>query len=67
METLERQRESALGQRSGPPSGNPGGADLGAVRQDVDRLHRAGANVIDQALSVDSQDFNDAVRQQTGQ
>jgi hypothetical protein len=40
---------------------------MGQVREDVDRLHRAGIGAINRALSGNSQTFLNAVKQQQGE
>jgi len=64
IETLEQQGTQEL---EGPLTEGPQGGYFDAMRRSENPLHRAGADVIERALSRSSLEFMHAVRQEQGQ
>ncbi|MBM3320565.1 MAG: hypothetical protein FJY73_07810 [Candidatus Eisenbacteria bacterium] len=66
METRERQREETAAIRTGAP-GDGGGGDLASLREAGAHLLRAGDEAIRKVLSMDSEKFLEATRQEGGE
>ena len=67
METLERHVPPVTVPAGGPGGVPEGGGNLGAMREDMERFHRAGEDAIDRAMSQNSVEFMQAVRQEHGE
>ncbi|MFH1681966.1 MAG: hypothetical protein ABIH26_15160 [Candidatus Eisenbacteria bacterium] len=66
METRERRREKAEAVRA-IAAGDGGGGDLASLRETGESILRAGDEAIRKVISLDSEKFLEATRQEGGQ